>query len=139
MSIFTDAEKLLSATLADTFAERVRIVPQMASRVVVGKPDPNRPAFVVRGTLLLDNEYDTASGAGTRNGTTPGVMVATNILTIEVSQIVEARHKVAARRGRLVRPIDDYPVAMRELNVVCAWRARDHAAGPSWSWHRSRR
>jgi hypothetical protein len=45
-------------------------------------------------------------------------------------EIVEARHKVAARRGRLVRPIDDYPVAMRELNVVCAWRARDHAAGP---------
>src|SRR5689334_19406003 len=87
MSMFTDAEKLLSATLGDTFAEPVRIVPQATSRVVVGKPDPNRPPYVVRGTLLLDNEYDTASGSGTRNGTTPGVMVATNTLTIEVAQI----------------------------------------------------
>jgi hypothetical protein len=45
-------------------------------------------------------------------------------------EFVEARHKVAARRGRLVRLIDDYPVAVRELGVVCAWRARDHATGP---------
>jgi hypothetical protein len=41
--------------------------------------------------------------------------------------IVEARHKFAARRGRLVRLIDDYPAAVVELNAVCAWRAREHA------------
>jgi hypothetical protein len=41
--------------------------------------------------------------------------------------IVQSRHKVAARRGRLVREIDEYPAAVRELSAVCTWRAREHA------------
>src|SRR2546421_8320995 len=41
--------------------------------------------------------------------------------------IVPARHKVAAQRGRLIREIEEYPTAVRELNAVCTWRARDHA------------
>jgi hypothetical protein len=41
--------------------------------------------------------------------------------------IVEARHKVIARRGRLLRRIDGYPAAVRELGTVAAWRTRDRA------------
>jgi hypothetical protein len=41
--------------------------------------------------------------------------------------IVEARHKVVAPRGRLVRRIEEYPVAVRELGAVAAWRTRDRA------------
>jgi hypothetical protein len=41
--------------------------------------------------------------------------------------IVESRHKVVAPRGRLVRRIDEYPVAVRELGAVAAWRTRDRA------------
>jgi hypothetical protein len=39
--------------------------------------------------------------------------------------IIESRHKVVAPRGRLVRRIDEYPVAVRELSEVAAWRTRD--------------
>jgi hypothetical protein len=42
-------------------------------------------------------------------------------------EIVEARHKVVAPRGRLVRRIDEYPAAVRELGEVAAWRTRDRA------------
>jgi hypothetical protein len=42
-------------------------------------------------------------------------------------EIVESRRKVVAPRGRLVRCIDDYPVAARELCAVSAWRTRDRA------------
>ena len=42
-------------------------------------------------------------------------------------QIVESRHKVAASRGRLVRKLDDYDAAARELAAVGAWRSRDRA------------
>jgi hypothetical protein len=41
--------------------------------------------------------------------------------------IVEARHKVVAPRGRLVRRIDEYPAAIRELGAVAALRTRDRA------------
>jgi hypothetical protein len=41
--------------------------------------------------------------------------------------IVESRHKVVAPRGRLVRPIDEYAAAVRELGAVAAWRTRDRA------------
>ena len=41
--------------------------------------------------------------------------------------IVEARHKVVAPRGRLLRSIGGYPGAVRELGVVSAWRTRDRA------------
>src|SRR4051794_3272470 len=41
--------------------------------------------------------------------------------------IVESRRKVVASRGRLVRVIDEYPVAARELCAVSAWRTRDRA------------
>jgi hypothetical protein len=42
--------------------------------------------------------------------------------------IVESRHKVVAPRGRLLRRIDEYPNAVRELGTVAAWRVRDRAA-----------
>jgi hypothetical protein len=41
--------------------------------------------------------------------------------------VIDARHKVVGRRGRLVREIDDYPAAVRELAEVGAWRCRDRA------------
>jgi hypothetical protein len=41
--------------------------------------------------------------------------------------VVEARHKVVAPRGRLLRRIDEYPKAVRELGAVAAWRTRDRA------------
>jgi len=43
-------------------------------------------------------------------------------------EIVESRHKVVASRGRLVRRIDAYVGAVRELAEVGARRCRDRAA-----------
>jgi hypothetical protein len=42
-------------------------------------------------------------------------------------EIVATRRKLAARRGRLVQPIDGYREAVRELAEVGAWRSRDRA------------
>ncbi len=42
-------------------------------------------------------------------------------------EVVDTRHKVVATRGRLVRRIDGYAVAVRELAEEGAWRARDRA------------
>jgi hypothetical protein len=42
-------------------------------------------------------------------------------------EIQRGEHKVAARRGRLVRRLDAYPAAVRELGELAAWRARDRA------------
>jgi hypothetical protein len=42
--------------------------------------------------------------------------------------VVETRHKLTARRGRLLAQGDAYPAAVKELGAVCAWRARDRAA-----------
>jgi hypothetical protein len=51
-----------------------------------------------------------------------------NLFELELDgDVVEARHKVVARRGRLVRRIDDYTMAARELCAVVTWRARDVA------------
>jgi hypothetical protein len=41
--------------------------------------------------------------------------------------VVELRHKVVARRGRLVRPISDYSDGVRALCHDSAWRTRDRA------------
>jgi hypothetical protein len=41
--------------------------------------------------------------------------------------VIETRHKLTARRGRLVRPVAGYPAAVKELAELCAWRARDRA------------
>jgi hypothetical protein len=37
------------------------------------------------------------------------------------------RHKVVAASGRLVRRIEAYPAAVRELGEIATWRARDRA------------
>jgi hypothetical protein len=44
-------------------------------------------------------------------------------------EIVDTRHKVVGSRGRLVRRVDAYPTAVRELAEVGAWRCRDRAVG----------
>jgi hypothetical protein len=41
--------------------------------------------------------------------------------------VTETRHKVTARRGRLVGAVTEYPSAVVELGVASAWRARDRA------------
>ena len=43
-------------------------------------------------------------------------------------EIVESRHKVVGTRGRILRRVAEYPVAVRELGEVSAWRTRDRAA-----------
>ncbi len=42
-------------------------------------------------------------------------------------EIVDTRHKVVGSRGRLVRLVEGYPAAMRELAEIGTWRARDRA------------
>ncbi len=42
-------------------------------------------------------------------------------------EIVATRRKVAARRGRLVRPVAGYRTAVADLAAVGAWRSRDRA------------
>jgi len=52
--------------------------------------------------------------------------LAASLWEIELDgEIVESRHKLVATRGRLVRRIDDYDAAVRELAEVGAWRSRD--------------
>jgi hypothetical protein len=41
--------------------------------------------------------------------------------------VVETRHKVVGTRGRLLRMVEDYPAAVRELAAVGAFRCRDRA------------
>jgi hypothetical protein len=41
--------------------------------------------------------------------------------------VVATRHKLTARRGRLIARVDAYPATAQELGVVSAWRARDRA------------
>lgn len=54
--------------------------------------------------------------------------LAASLWEIELDgEIVETRHKVVGSRGRLVRRIDGYPVALRELAEDGAWRSRDRA------------
>lgn len=42
-------------------------------------------------------------------------------------EVVASRHKVVGSRGRLVRAIDGYPAAVRDLATIGAWRSRDRA------------
>ena len=87
MSVF---HRCRTASLLRARRSLCRASPRAAEgdkRIVVGAADPTRPQFEVRGTLILDNEYATASGAGTRNGTTPAMMAPQNTLTLEVSEI----------------------------------------------------
>lgn len=44
-----------------------------------------------------------------------------------VGELHESRHKVVGSMGRLVRRIDDFPAAARELAAIGAWRSRDRA------------
>ena len=54
--------------------------------------------------------------------------LAASLWEVELDgKVVEARHKVVGSRGRLVRRIDDYGDAVRELAEVGAWRCRDRA------------
>jgi hypothetical protein len=54
--------------------------------------------------------------------------LADSLWEIELDgDVVETRHKVVGARGRLVRRIDDYADAVRELAEVGAWRTRDRA------------
>lgn len=54
--------------------------------------------------------------------------LAASLWEIELDgEIVETRHKVVASRGRLVRRIDDYPLALGELAEDGTWRSRDRA------------
>lgn len=41
--------------------------------------------------------------------------------------VVATRHKLAARRGRVIRPVEGYEDAALELGAACAWRSRDRA------------
>ncbi|HEX6394521.1 MAG TPA: hypothetical protein VFZ97_13880 [Acidimicrobiales bacterium] len=57
--------------------------------------------------------------------------LAPSLWEIELEEpVVETRHKLTARRGRLLTRIDAYPAAAVELGAVCAWRARDRAVQP---------
>jgi hypothetical protein len=42
-------------------------------------------------------------------------------------EIVDSHHKVVSSRGSLVRLLDGYPAAVRELGEIGAWRSRDRA------------
>jgi hypothetical protein len=54
--------------------------------------------------------------------------LAPSLWEVELEEpVVETRHKLTARRGRLRTRIDAYPAAALELGAVCAWRARDRA------------
>jgi hypothetical protein len=54
--------------------------------------------------------------------------LAAQLWEIELDgDIVEARHKVVARRGRLVRRVDEYAAAVRALGELSSWRCRDLA------------
>lgn len=54
--------------------------------------------------------------------------LAVQLWEIELDgDILEARHKVVARRGRLVRQIEAYAGAVRALGELSAWRCRDLA------------
>jgi hypothetical protein len=54
--------------------------------------------------------------------------LAAQLWEIELDgDVVVARHKVVARRGRLVRRIDEYAAAVRALGELSAWRCRDLA------------
>ena len=65
------------------------------------------------------------------HGCTPADLswwLAAQLWEIELDgDVVAARHKVVARRGRLVRRIDEYAAAVRALGELSVWRCRDLA------------
>ncbi|MFI5411301.1 hypothetical protein [Kaistia sp. UC242_56] len=70
------------------FGERVRIEPQAAGRVVIGGPDPDRPAFEIRATLDVTEHAEHARGEGSRNGSRQEVNVQETALLIEAGSIL---------------------------------------------------
>src|SRR5918995_1212748 len=65
------------------------------------------------------------------HGCTPADLshwLAASLWEIELDgDIVPTRHKVVASRGRLVREVDGYGAAVRQLAEVGAWRCRQRA------------
>jgi hypothetical protein len=54
--------------------------------------------------------------------------LAPSLWEIELEEpVVATRHKLTARRGRLLSRVDAYPAAAQQLDEICAWRARDRA------------
>jgi hypothetical protein len=54
--------------------------------------------------------------------------LAASLWEVELDgEIVETRHKIVGARGRLVREVDRYGAAVRELAEAGAWRCRDRA------------
>jgi hypothetical protein len=54
--------------------------------------------------------------------------LAASLWEVELEgEIVATRHKVVGARGRLVRSMDGYDAAVRELAGIGAWRCRDRA------------
>jgi hypothetical protein len=54
--------------------------------------------------------------------------LAASLWEVELDgEIVETRHKVVGSRGRLVREVDRYGAAVRELAEGGAWRCRDRS------------
>jgi hypothetical protein len=54
--------------------------------------------------------------------------LAASLWQVELDgEVVPARHKLVASRGRLVRRIDAYGASVRELAAIGAWRSRDRA------------
>jgi hypothetical protein len=54
--------------------------------------------------------------------------LAPSLWEVELEEpVVATRHKLTARRGRLIDRVDGYPAAAQQLGPVCAWRARDRA------------
>jgi hypothetical protein len=54
--------------------------------------------------------------------------LAASLWEVELDgRIVQTRHKVVASRGRLVREVNGYGAAVRQLAEVGAWRCRDRA------------
>lgn len=67
------------------------------------------------------------------HGCTPADLshwLAASLWEVELDgDIVPTRHKVVGTRGRLVREVEGYGPAVRELAEVGAWRCRDRAVG----------
>lgn len=56
------------------------------------------------------------------------IWIAAAMWVVELDgEVIEARHKLVATRGRLVAPVPGYDEAIAELNEVCAWRSRARA------------
>lgn len=68
------------------FSERVKILPQQVSRVVVGGADPVRPAFDVMATLDVTEHSDHVHGDRSQAGNRQDFIVAEASLLIEAGE-----------------------------------------------------